>query len=149
MREYTVDRIRAFNRFYLPAMDLLGNHYLGSEYSATEARVIYEIYACDGCSAMQIARTLRIDKSYLSRILRRHEQSGYLVRERSLADSRTFHLHLTELGRMRTEDFIEKSNQQIGEIIASLDEAQCGRLVEALKTATDILDTCRRKEDGA
>ena len=39
----TIAKIRAFNRFYMPSMNLLGEHYLGSEYSVTEARVFFEI----------------------------------------------------------------------------------------------------------
>ena len=39
----SVEKVRAFNRFYMPSMNLLGNHYLGSEYSITEARVFFEI----------------------------------------------------------------------------------------------------------
>ena len=39
-----VEKIRAFNRFYMPSMNLLGNRYLGSEYSVTEARIFFEIY---------------------------------------------------------------------------------------------------------
>ena len=73
MKESTVLQIRAFNRFYLPAMNLLGNHYVDSEYCATEARVFFEVYERDGCNAADIAKKLNIDKSYLSRILTSHE----------------------------------------------------------------------------
>ena len=42
--EETVQRIREFNRFYMPLLRLLDNHYLNSEYTPTEARVLFEIY---------------------------------------------------------------------------------------------------------
>lgn len=44
----TIYAIRAFNRMYMPFMNLLGNHYLGSEYSVTEARIFFEIYENEG-----------------------------------------------------------------------------------------------------
>lgn len=69
-KENAIYRIRAFNRFYMPTLDLLGNHYLGSEYSATEARVLFEVYEKDGCNAAHIAKVMNIDKSYLSRIIK-------------------------------------------------------------------------------
>lgn len=139
MKETVVLQIRAFNRFYLPAMDLLGNHYLDSEYCATEARVFFEVYEQDGCNAADIAKKLNIDKSYLSRILSRHEKSGYITRTRSEVDARAFNLHLTESGRILTEDLIQRSNDEIGKIIEALDEKQCLKLEEALNTVMEIL----------
>lgn len=145
MREATVLQIRAFNRFYLPALDLLGNHYLDSEYCAAEARVLYEIYENDGCNAARISKSLNIDKSYLSRILQSHEKRGYLTRTKSQTDSRAYDLHLTELGRARTEDFIRKSNEQISRIIAPLNDDACQALSDALNTVARILRSA--KED--
>lgn len=143
MKKQTVEKIRAFNRFYMPALDLLGNHYLGSEYSAAEARVLFEIYGQDGCNAAHIARVMHLDKSYLSRIIKGYEKEGYLIRIPSETDGRAFSLHLTEKGKARTEDFIEKSNRQIGEIISPLSDRECEDLAAALDTVTEILNRCR------
>lgn len=144
-KETAVSRIREFNRFYLPALNLLGNRYLDSEYSAAEARVLYEIYVNDGCNAAHIARTMNLDKSYLSRVIKRHEKDGYLRRTPSPEDSRSFELHLTDAGREIAEDFIQRSNLQIGALLTSLDEEQCARLVDALNTVTDILENCIKR----
>lgn len=139
MKEKTVNRIREFNRFYLPEFDLLGNSYLGSQYSATEARVLFEIFTNDGCTAAVIAKTMNIDKSYLSRVIRSHESNGYLFRTVSAADSRAYELHLTDKGLEATKDFINKSNEQVGIKIQDLTDADCKRLVSALDTVTEIL----------
>lgn len=141
-KENAIYRIRAFNRFYMPTLDLLGNHYLGSEYSATEARVLFEVYEKDGCNAAHIAKVMNIDKSYLSRIIKSHERNGYLVRIVSKIDSRSFDIHLTEIGTKRTEDLIQKSNQQIREIIEPLNATECNKLTDALNTITNILKEC-------
>ena len=138
-KEKVVYQIRAFNRFYMPKLRLLDNHYLGSEYTPTEARVLYEIYEEDGCNAAHIAKTMNIDKSYLSRIIRIHEKKGYLVRCVSETDSRTYHIHLTEQGIERTKDFISESNQQIKNIISHLNNDECKKLENALNTVTEIL----------
>lgn len=139
MKEKTVDRIRQFNRFYLPEFDLLGNSYLGSEYSATEARVLYEIFANDGCTAAAIAKAMNIDKSYLSRIIRNHQSKGYLFRSVSAIDNRAYELHLTAEGLAATTEFIQKSNEQVGEKIQALTNEDCKRLIAALNTVTEIL----------
>lgn len=138
-RDAAVARIRAFTRFYMPAFDLLSNRYLGSPYSATEARVLFELYEHDGCNAAYIARKLRLDKSYLSRILKSHEKNGFLTRAASKTDFRSFSLHLTEAGTALTEELIQKSNQQIGAVIGALELDDCQALIDALDTITGIL----------
>lgn len=130
----------------MPSLNLLGNNYLESEYSAAELRVLYEAYENDGCTASYIADSLNIDKSYLSRIIRRHEKNGYLLRTVSKEDSRSFHIHLTEKGIEITEDFIMKSNLQIEELIERLDEQKCRKLIDAFDTITEILDECKNNK---
>lgn len=148
-KQRAVDRVREFNRFYMPKLELLGNRYLGTEGSAAEARVLFELYTQDGCNAAHIARTLHLDKGYLSRILKAHEKRGYLTKRVSAEDSRSFSLHLTALGRACTEDFIRRSNQQIGAILETLNEDECRRLVEALDTVTALLASCDAAGQGA
>lgn len=135
----TIARVRAFNRFYMPSMRLLGERYLGSEYSVTEARIFFEIYEREGCGAAYIARRLNIDKSYLSRVIKRHEQNGYIRRERSREDGRAYHLFLTEAGKARAEELIRKSNEEIGKIIGGLSPEEERRLIEALDAVTNLL----------
>lgn len=142
-KEKAVYRVREFNRFYMSALDLLGNHYLGSEYSPTEARVLFEVYDSDGCNAAYIAKTMNLDKSYLSRIIKSHEKNGYLVRTISKKDSRSYDICLTEKGIERVKDFIRKSNEQIGGIIEPLNAAQCEALINAYNVITNILEECK------
>lgn len=145
-KERAVQRIREFNRFYMPLLRLLDNHYLGSEYTPTEARVLYEIYENDGCNAAFIAKVMNIDKSYLSRIIRSYEKKGYLTRTVSTTDSRAYHLNLTEEGMARITDFIRKSNRQIEDMIKTLDQDQCTELIDALNKTTVILGNCKNAE---
>lgn len=145
-KERAVQRIREFNRFYMPLLRLLDNHYLGSEYTPTEARVLYEIYENDGCNAAFIAKVMNIDKSYLSRIIRSYEKKGYLTRTVSTTDSRAYHLNLTEEGMARITDFIRKSNRQIEDMIKTLDQDQCTELIDALNKTTAILGNCKNAE---
>lgn len=134
-----IAKIRAFNRFYMPSMNLLGDHYLGSEYSVTEARVFFEIYENEGCNAAHIAQLMNIDKSYLSRIIKGHEKNGYIRRERSEGDGRSFRLYLTDAGKVRAEDLIRKSNEEIGQVINGLSSKEEQQLTEALEIVTSIL----------
>lgn len=143
-KETVAKRMRAFNRFYMSMLQLLDNHYLGSEYNPTQARVLFEIYENDGCNASFIAKVMNIDKSYLSRIISGYEKKGYLTKTASSTDLRSYQLHLTELGLTQTKDFIEKSNQQILSIIEPLQQEECEELIDALNTVTAILENCNK-----
>ncbi|MGI6053002.1 MAG: MarR family winged helix-turn-helix transcriptional regulator [Bilifractor sp.] len=134
-----VHRIRSFNRFYLPTMNLLGVHYLGSEYSATEARVMFEIYEDEGCNAAHIAEKMKIDKSYLSRIINGYVKKGYIERKASEQDRRCQRLYLTEQGKERTRDFIQKSDADIERIVGQLSPEEEEELKKAFDVITEIL----------
>lgn len=139
-KEYCVEKIREFNRFYMPSMNLLGNHYLGSEYSVTEARIFFEIYEHEGCNAASIARNMNIDKSYLSRIIRNHEKNGYIQRKSSDTDARSNLLFLTSNGKRRAEKLISDSNSEIEKIIKNLTKEEEKDLIKAIDIIIKLLD---------
>lgn len=134
-----IEKIREFNRFYMPSMNLLGDHYLGSEYSVTETRIFFEIYENEGCNAAYISQRMNIDKSYLSRILKGHEKNGYIRREKSMGDGRAYLLYLTESGKARAEDFIRKSNEEISAIVKDLSSQERRQLTDAIDSIIKIL----------
>lgn len=138
--EKIVQKVRAFNRFYMPSMNLLGNHYLGSEYSVTEARIFFEIYENEGCNAAHIAQIMNIDKSYLSRIIKSYEKNGYIQRIPSSEDGRSYDLFLTDKGKCKAEELFYKSDKEIGKILQDLSEDEQSRLADALDTITELLD---------
>ncbi|MDO5378976.1 MAG: MarR family winged helix-turn-helix transcriptional regulator [Clostridia bacterium] len=121
-------------------MNLLGNHYLGSSYSVTEARVFFEIYSHEGCLATHIVKAMNIDKSYLSRLIRSHEKNGYIHRERVTQDGRSFALYLTEEGRKLAENMIAQSNAEIAEAICHLSENETRMMIDALAVITKLLN---------
>lgn len=135
----TVKKVREFNRFYMPRMNLLGNHYLGSEYSATEARVLFEIHENEGCNAAYITQAMNIDKSYLSRIILAHAKNGYLFKTVSNQDRRSYELHLTEKGNKLAEGFINASSEEITKILDPLTQDEKKRMEEAMTTIMEML----------
>lgn len=134
-----IAKVREFNRLYMPAMKLLGNRYLGSEYSVTEARVFFEIYENEGCNAAHIAEKMNIDKSYLSRIISSHEKSGYVARKPSSTDKRAYDLYLTDKGRGRALEFIQNSDREIREILSHLSPDEQQQMYAALEIVMNVL----------
>ena len=67
--------LRAFNRFTTRFAGALDAHYLDSELSLTEARILYEIAQREAPLASELQAELGLDAGYVSHILRRfHEQ---------------------------------------------------------------------------
>lgn len=135
----TLEKVRTFNRFYMPFMNLLGNNYLGSEYSITEARIFFEIYENEGCNAAYLSEIMNIDKSYLSRIIQAHEKNGYISREHSSIDKRSYSLFLTTKGKQRTKKLIEESNEEIANVLHGLSDKDEQCLINAIDTIMRIL----------
>ncbi|MCD8124350.1 MAG: MarR family winged helix-turn-helix transcriptional regulator [Lachnospiraceae bacterium] len=139
MYDEVCNKIRAFNRFYTVRMELLSSNYLGSDYSVTETRVLFEIKNHSGCLQSDIVKTLHIDKSYLSRIVRRFSAKGLVEKNRCDGDKRAGKLTLTELGDAETDNLIALTNRRITSQISGLDQVECNALSAALDTVISIL----------
>lgn len=138
-KEQAIEKIREFNRFYTSILSLLDKSYLDSGYSVTEARILYEVRECKGCTANLLAQALRIDKGYLSRILHRLADEGLLEREPSREDTRKYILSLTPRGSDETQRLIALSNAQISGIIQKLSGKDCEALCQSIGRITEIL----------
>lgn len=135
----TIEEIRKFNRFYTVNMGFLDLNYLDSNYSSVEMRILFEIKTLKFCTQSDILKILRIDKSYLSRIIRRLCAKGLIEKTQSNDDKRATKIALTEKGIAETERLIDLTNGQIKKQIDGLSSGERQQLNNALKTVTAIL----------
>src|SRR5579864_2246119 len=112
--------IRDFNRFYTRQIGLLDHGFLGSAFTLTEVRVLYELAHRENPTATEIARELSLDPGYLSRLLKKLEKQGHLDRGRDAEDGRQRPLRLTRTGRRVFEGLDRESARQISTMIAAL-----------------------------
>ena len=131
--------IRDFNRFYTRQIGLLDQGFLGSPFTLTEVRVLYELAHRDSPTATQIARELTLDPGYLSRLLRKLERQGHLARGRDAEDGRQRPLRLTRTGRRVFESLDRASGEQIAGMIGALTPAQIGGLVGSMQAVRRFL----------
>lgn len=134
-----VSDIRRFNRFYTGMIGLLNQHILESNLSLSEVRVIYEIGQAGKCTAGELINILKIDGGYLSRMLKKFEKNGWLNRQQSTADGRTFFLQLSAAGKKLLAGLEEKSTGEIQRLTASLSEKQQQQMAGAMKSIQHIL----------
>jgi DNA-binding MarR family transcriptional regulator/GNAT superfamily N-acetyltransferase len=133
--------IRDFNRFYTRQIGLLEQGFLGSDFTLTEGRVLYELAHRDNPTATEIARELSLDPGYLSRLLKRLERQGHLARGRDAADARQRPLRLTRTGRRMFCRLDQASREQIAAMISALTPAQIGSLVGSMQTVRQLLQS--------
>jgi len=137
--EQRISTVRRFNRFYTKQIGLLGEGYLETPFSLTEARVLYELAHRERPSATELARELALDAGYLSRILRGFERRRLLSRTRSKADGRQSHLSLTARGRAAFAPLDVRSRADIGGRLARLGPGEQRRLVDAMQAIEALL----------
>ena len=129
----TISKVRSFNRFYTNVLGLLDRHILDSGYSLTEVRVLYEISKINRCSANDLAGLLNIDRSYMSRLLKRFERDELILKSASPRDNRVSFIVLTEKGKQLIDKLNAKSDEQIGNLLTALDEKALNELQDAVE----------------
>lgn len=140
-RDEIVQRIRAFNRFYVDLIGLLTLDGYHSNYNLAETRILFEIQQIGNIQAKDIMLKIRIDKSYLSRILRRLEKDGLITRKRSDQDARAVTLSLTQKGKLEIEQINQAASDLVQVQIKGLDESSNQQLVRHMEGIVQILNT--------
>jgi len=134
-----VKAVRAFNRFYTQRIGVL-NRYLGTDFTLTEVRVLYELAHRKQPSATELGRDLALDAGYLSRILRRFENHGWIARESAPQDARRSLLRLTEAGYAVFDPLQQRSREEAAALLETVPPPARSRLIESLSTVQRLLD---------
>ncbi|MCB0628369.1 MAG: MarR family transcriptional regulator [Saprospiraceae bacterium] len=141
MKAIHVESIRSFNRFYTRIIGLLDEYILDSPYTLPEARILFEINRHRQITALDIINELKIDKGYLSRILRKFERQTLIRKERSAQDGRSAYLILTEHGQQVFQDLNQRSQEQIRNIFSGLDEEDQALLIDRMQDVQKIISS--------
>ena len=137
---HRIASVRRFSRFYTQKIGVLEEGLLQSRFSLTEARVLYELAHRDRPTAGELARELRLDPGYLSRILRGFRRQGLIDRARAATDGRFNHLSLTAAGEAEFAPLDARSRDEIGTLLATLGEGAQRRLITAMHSIEELLD---------
>jgi len=130
--------LRAFARFYTRFAGALDAHYMESELSLTEARLLYEIANRPAPLAAELQAELGLDAGYVSRILRRFAARGWIERGRG-EDARRRPISLTEAGRLCFAAIDARTRARVAQRIEGLSGGDRETLVAALGAVTGLL----------
>lgn len=133
------ERIRHFNRFYTRRIGVLQDHLLGSAFSLTEMRVLYELASHGAARALDLRTELGLNAGYLSRVIATLEGQGLLERTPHPDDARSQLLALTAHGRQTFQPFEEASRREVLAMLAPLSQAQQLALVNAMDRVQQLL----------
>ncbi|XOJ01639.1 GNAT family N-acetyltransferase [Paenibacillus polymyxa] len=141
-----VSGIRKFNRFYLNYQSFFNQHVYDNSLSLPEIRMLYEINKINACTARVLQEELKLDKGYVSRVLKSFENKNIIYKEKCEHDSRVFFLHLTPEGKDVYQSLENKANQQIVKLFKDISSRDQQKLLDAMVTIENIL-TKQQNED--
>ena len=133
-----VASLRAFNRFYTRFVGALDAHYMETDLSLVEARLLYEIATRERALAAELQGELGLDAGYVSRLLRRFQNRGWISRGRG-ADARQRPISLTAEGRAAFDRLDKRTREEVAGRLARLGPSDRETLVMALDTARALL----------
>lgn len=141
-----VESVREFNRFYTQHIGVLDEKLLDSDYSLSEARLLFEIAHNDQMTAADAADRVGLDRGYVSRMLRRFENTRLIKRTQSSEDGRRWNITLTTKGAKVFSGLNARSQQHAEAVIAQLTENQKSSLVDSMQSIRKLLDSERKPQ---
>jgi DNA-binding MarR family transcriptional regulator len=137
--------IRQFNRYYTDVLGLLNRSVLDTGYSLIEARVILEIGLMEQCIANNLVDLLNIDRSYMSRIIRKLKKDRLIIKEQSSSNSRANLISLSPEGLALFNEINKKSDEQLVELFQGLSRKQINEIHTSMLAIKKNLDSLERK----
>ena len=131
--------VRAFNRFFTRHVGALDADFLGTDMSLAEARLLFEIANRTAPVAADLRAALDMDAGYVSRMLRRFETRGWIVRSRGEDDTRRHPIALAPAGRAAFETLDTRQRADVATALNRLTELDQRTLVAALRSAQLLL----------
>jgi len=130
---------REFNRFYTARLGLLRGRYVGSEFSLTESRLLYELLRQPGLTAAALRKMLELDAGYISRLLASLAKRDLIAQGPSPRDAREKLLTLTKAGLAVARRLDEQSAEAIQQLLEPLDAVRRTTLLDSLNAVQEIL----------
>lgn len=130
IRSDVLEGVRAFNRFYTQRIGVLRRDLLGTPFTLTEARILFELRQAGDTTASALVAALGLDRGQVSRLLAGLERRGLLARRPDPEDGRRRRVRLSASGRAAAARLDERASAEVRRLLAPL----------SLPARRDVLD---------
>ncbi|CAH1655253.1 MarR family transcriptional regulator with acetyltransferase activity [Hyphomicrobiales bacterium] len=135
---HSIDPIRAASRQLVRELGFMGGAFAGTDLSPSAVHALIEIDG-GGITARDLAERLHLEKSSISRMLRKLAASGHLKVEAGDEDGRVKLLSLTAFGKERVEAIHAFARNQVAEALGRLGPGQDRTVLEGLSLYANAL----------
>lgn len=132
MKKEDIYNIREFDRFYTNVLQLTDKYHLHTKFTILESRILLEINRGVN-TANQLLNLLKLDKGYISRVLKKLETENLITKKADSKDLRIKVLALTEDGNRALEDINQRADNQIDKLFSNVSESEIPEIIEAMK----------------
>lgn len=132
MPDATVDLVRSASRQLVRELGFMRGSLAGTDLPPSAVHALIEIDAKDGITARELAERLILEKSSVSRMLRKLVRSGEVIEAADAVDGRAKRLSLSGQGRGLVADIHRFARAQVEDALGRLTPAQRSNLVEGL-----------------
>ena len=141
------EAIRSFNRYYTNKLGLLNNRLHGTNFSLTEARILFQVAENRAVTAGKIASLFSLDPGYTSRIIKKLVQTDIFKKEKSKKDTRIYYLSLTANGKRVLSSLITASNRFLEKLLQPLSLSERVEIIRAMQKIQILLEKDRESMD--
>jgi len=133
-----VEDIRAVSRSMVRALGFMGGAFAGTDLSPSAVHALIEIER-GGVTARALGERLGLEKSSVSRMLRKLVESGEVKEAAGASDGRVKQLSLTAAGRKRVAAIHAFARAQVGGALGRLQPGQGRAVLDGLRLYTQAL----------
>ena len=134
-----IDHIRAASRRLVRELGFMGGTFAGTDLPPSAVHALIEIDAAEGISARDLGGILRLEKSSVSRMLRKLVISGDVLEEPDEKDARTKKLSLSTAGRRRVAAIHAFARAQVTGALEQLPSEHHRTVLDGLRLYADAL----------
>lgn len=143
-QNHSIDAIRAVSRRLVRELGFIGGRFAGTDLPPSAVHALIEIEG-GGVNARDLGERLRLEKSSISRMLRKLIEAGDVAEHASEQDARVKMLCLTASGKTRVADIHRFARTQVSQALDRLEPVQHGTVLDGLRLYTDALSGAERK----
>lgn len=133
-----IDQIRATSRHLVRELGFMGGDFAGTDLPPSAVHALIEIEKAS-LTARDLAAILRLEKSSVSRMLRKLVEAGDVHEEAGEQDTRTKRLSLTPAGQKRVAEIHAFARAQVSSALGRLQQGQHETVLQGMRLYAEAL----------